>query len=136
MAEAVQQISLYRDVLKAGSLNWRHIIGSQSQDTGLWSTGNGWAALGMTRVLHTLQKWPSSSSMSSQAGQLKSWIKEIFDGAIQSNTDNGLLRNYINDGSWFGEISGTSLISAMIYRMAVNDPGMCSGMTFLKVALF
>lgn len=79
----------------------------------------------MTRVLYTLQRWPASSAaLGSQAGQLKSWIKEIFDGAMQSNTDNGLLRNYINDGSWFGEIFGTSLILAMVYRMAVNDPGM------------
>lgn len=123
MTTAVQQIGLYRDILKAGDLNWRHIIGPQSQDTGLWSTGNGWAVLGMTRVLHTLQKWPASGALGSSAGQLKSWIKEIFDGAMQSNADNGLLSNYINDGSWFGEISGTSLISAMIYRMAVNDPG-------------
>lgn len=126
MATVVKQISLHRDVLKGGgSLNWRHIIGPQSQDTGLWSSGNGWIVLGMTRVLHTLQRWPASSqALGSQARELKSWIKEIFDGAIQSSTDNSLLRNYINDGSWFGEISGTALIAAMVYRMAVNDPNM------------
>lgn len=124
MADTVAQIGLYRDVLKAGDLSWRHIIGPQSQDTGLWSTGNGWAAFGMTRVLYTLQKWSGSSgALGSQAGQLKSWIKEILDGAMQSGTDNGLLRNYLNDGSWFGEISGTALLSAMAYRMAINDPG-------------
>ncbi|KAK9426908.1 hypothetical protein V1505DRAFT_381981 [Lipomyces doorenjongii] len=78
----------------------------------------------MTRVLYTLQKWSGSSgALGSQAGQLKSWIKEILDGAMQSGTDNGLLRNYLNDGSWSGEISGTALLSAMAYRMAVNDPG-------------
>jgi rhamnogalacturonyl hydrolase YesR len=124
MAETVRQIGLYRDVLKGGNLNWQHIIGPQSQDTGLWSTGNGWAAFGMCRVLHTLQKWPASSgSLGSQAGQLKSWIKEILDGAMGSGTDNGMLRNYLNDGSWFGEISGTALLTAIAYRMAVNDPG-------------
>lgn len=123
MATAVTQTRLYRDVLKGGSLNWMHIVGPQSQDTGLWSTGNGWACLGMVRVLHTLQKWPGSTDMTSQAGQLKSWIKEILDGAMQSGTENSLLRNYLNDDSWFGEISGTALLSAMAYRMAVNDPG-------------
>lgn len=47
MAEAVRQCGLYRDILKtSNTLNWRHIIGPQSQDTGLWSTGNGWAAYG------------------------------------------------------------------------------------------
>ena len=123
MAETVNQCGLYRDVLKtSANLNWMHIIGPQSQDTGLWSTGNGWAAYGMVRVLHTLQKWPGSSSMTSQAGQLKSWIKEILDGAMASGLSDGLLRNYLNDSSWFGEISGTALLSAAAYRMAVNDP--------------
>jgi hypothetical protein len=47
MAEAVRQCGLHRDVLKTSQfLNWQHIIGPQSQDTGLWSTGNGWASYG------------------------------------------------------------------------------------------
>ena len=78
----------------------------------------------MVRVLHTLQKWSGSSSMTSQAGQLKGWIKEILDGAMASGKDSGLLRNYLNDGSWFGEVSGTAMLAAVAYRMAVNDPGM------------
>ncbi|PVH74821.1 Six-hairpin glycosidase [Cadophora sp. DSE1049] len=125
MAETVTQCGLQRDVLKSsGVLSWRHIIGPQSQDTGLWATGNGWAAYGMARVLNTLQKWSGSSSMTSQAAQLKNWIKEILDGALASNLQNGLLHNYLDDASWFGEISGTALLSAVAYRMAVNDPGM------------
>ncbi|KAH9209392.1 Six-hairpin glycosidase-like protein, partial [Leptodontidium sp. 2 PMI_412] len=123
MDTTVTQCGLHRAVLKAGDQNWRHIIGPQSQDTGLWSTGNGWAAYGMVRVLHTLQKWSGSSSMTSQASQLKGWIKEILDGAMSSSSDGGLLRNYLNDNSWFGEISGTAILSAVAYRMAVNDPG-------------
>ncbi|KAL7940248.1 Six-hairpin glycosidase-like protein [Trichoderma barbatum] len=125
MAQTVAQCGLQRDVLKTSqSANWRHIIGPQSQDTGLWSTGNGWAAYGMVRVLHTLQKWSGSASMTSQANQLKGWVQEILDGAMASGLDNGLLRNYLNDNSWFGDVSGTALLSAVAYRMAVNDPGM------------
>ncbi|PNP59720.1 hypothetical protein THARTR1_00599 [Trichoderma harzianum] len=124
MQTVFTQIGLQRNVLKAGDLNWRHIIGPQSQDPGLWSTGNGWASYGMTRVLYTMQKWSGSSGMTSQAATLKGWIKEILDGAMRSGTDGGLLRNYLNDNSWFGEISGTALMSAVAYRMAVNDPAM------------
>jgi len=125
MAETVRQCGLQRDVLKINQfMNWQHIIGPESQDTGLWSTGNGWASYGMVRVLYTLQKWSGSSSMTSQASQLKSWIKEILDGAMLSGFDNGLLRNYLNDDSWFGEVSGHALLTAVAYRMAVNDPGM------------
>ncbi|PTB38295.1 hypothetical protein M441DRAFT_146339 [Trichoderma asperellum CBS 433.97] len=124
MSVTVQQCGLQRAVLKGNNLSWQHIIGPQSQDTGLWSTSNGWAGYGMVRVLHTLQKWSGSASMISQATQLKGWIKEILDGAMQSSLDDGLLRNYLNDSSWFGEISGTSVLSAVAYRMAVNDPDM------------
>lgn len=126
MAETVRQCGLQREVLISGNGQcWQHIIGPQSQDTGLWSTGNGWAAYGMTRVLHTLQKWPKSAGMTNEAGQLKGWIKEILDCAMGSDTgDKGLLRNYLDDGSWFGEISGTAVLSAVAYRMAVNDPSM------------
>lgn len=123
MAATVTQCSLHRDVLKtSGASDWRHIIGPNSQDTGLWSTGNGWAAYGMTRVLHTLQKWPSSSSMTSQANNLRNWIQEILDGAMSAGSDGGLLRNYLDDSSWFGEVSGTAMLSAVAYRMAVNSP--------------
>jgi rhamnogalacturonyl hydrolase YesR len=99
MATTVTQCGLQRDILQSGNKNWQHIIGPQAQDTGLWSTGNGWAGYGMVRVLHTLQKWSGSSSMTLQAGQLKGWIKEILDGAMQSATESGLLRNYLNDNS-------------------------------------
>lgn len=125
MQETVRQIGLYRDVLKIDRfLNWRHIIGPQSQDEGLWSTGNGWVGYGMVRVLHTLQKWSGSRDLHDEEGKLKSWIKEILDGCLLSGFDNGLLHNYLNDDGWFGEISGTALLSAVAYRMAVNDPGM------------
>ena len=125
MAETVRQCGLQRAVLKQGNfLNWQHIVGPNSPDSGLWYSGNGWASWGMVRVLHTLQKWPGSSAMTSEANQLKGWIKEILDGAMLSGFENGLLRNYLNDESWFGEISGTALLSAVAYRMAVNDPGM------------
>jgi len=131
MAETVTQCGLYRDVLQTSQfLNWMHIIGPQSQDTGLWSTGNGWACYGMVRVLYTLQNWSGSSGMTSQADQLKGWIQEILDGAMLSALDNGLLLNYLNDASWFGEISGTALLSACAYRMAINDPIMFSSKVY------
>lgn len=124
MATTVAQLGLQRAVLKSSqSNNWQHIIGPQLQDTGLWSTGNGWACYGMIRVLNTLQKWTGSSGMTAEASELQGWIKEILDGTIALGSSNGLLRNYLNDGSWFGEISGTSLLTACASWMAVNDPG-------------
>jgi hypothetical protein len=40
-----------------------------------------------------------------------------------SSRSGGLLLNYLNDASWFGEVSGTAVLTAAAYRMAVNDPG-------------
>ena len=36
--------------------------------------------------------------------------------------DNGLLRNYLNDKTWFGETSGTAILTAQIYRLATLFP--------------
>ena len=108
-----------------------HIIGPQDQDTGLWSTGNGWAAAGMTRVLATFLKSPFAQQLNgtAQADAVKGltgYIKEILDGAMSSPMSFGLLRNYLNDtsgdGQGFPEISGSTLLASVAYRMAVLRP--------------
>ncbi|KAI3615445.1 hypothetical protein WG66_011933 [Moniliophthora roreri] len=125
--EAVEQCKLYREVLLSQYPKlWKHIVGNIHPDAGIWSTGNAWAAAGMTRVLATVLRAPSSLVSSSQkrtwTDELTSMIKEIIDGALISPDDNGLLRNYLDDTTWFGEISGSSLIAAVVYRMAVLQP--------------
>ncbi|KAF9446020.1 hypothetical protein P691DRAFT_795008 [Macrolepiota fuliginosa MF-IS2] len=132
----VEQCGLYRDVLQSLVSDglWEHIIGPNSPDHGLWSTGNAWAAAGMTRVLATVKKAPKSLFTSAKDAQWKgdaidsltTWIKEILDGAIDSPQESGLLRNYLDDvsgdGHGFGEISGSSLLASVAYRMAVLRP--------------
>ncbi|KAF9525235.1 family 88 glycosyl hydrolase [Crepidotus variabilis] len=133
LREAVKQCGLYRDVLQSKSNDqwngaWHHIIGPQNQDLGLWSTGNAWAAAGMTRVLATVMKldWLQSTWKNQAADQLSLYIKQIVDAVVKAPQDGKLLRNYLNDlDQWnggFGEISGSSLMAATIYRMAVLRP--------------
>jgi hypothetical protein len=57
--------------------------------------------------------------------KLKECIRELLDGAIAQGRDpsSGLLRNYIDDETWFVEASGAALIAAVVYRMAVLLPG-------------
>ncbi|KAK5683350.1 hypothetical protein LTS10_004881 [Elasticomyces elasticus] len=126
---AVHQIQLYRDALlipdgaKEGL--WKHIVGpSDMADDGAWSTGNAWAAYGMARVRATISGWgPSREVMGEEIGKLDRWIGEILDGAMRTDDDgSGLLRNYLGQQSWFGETSGTSLLAATAYRMAVLNP--------------
>jgi len=131
LQEAYLQCGLYRQILQSSSGGgvWKHIIGPQSQDTGLWSTGNAWAAAGMARVLATVMKAPAAASASWRStaiADLTQWIKEILDGAMHFSTNGGLLRNYLDDtsgdGHGFGEISGSSLLAAVAYRMVVLRP--------------
>ncbi|KAJ7138865.1 hypothetical protein C8R46DRAFT_866720, partial [Mycena filopes] len=149
---AYRQCGLYREVVLFNSDSnstspvgtsptngsWHHIVGPQSADAGLWSTGNGWAAAGMTRVLATVLKAPVATRApwrASAVSDLTAWIKEIVDGARAQPTESGLLRNYLNDtsgdGHGFGEISGSSLLAAVAYRMVVLAPEVFDAPTYV-----
>lgn len=136
--EAVRQIGLYRDVLSIGSGRtkglWRHVIGSSDDaDEGAWSTGNAWAAYGMARVRATITAWPTSNvTLTKEKNDLDTWIAEIFSGAVVSDDDSsGLLRNYMGDSTWSGETSGTALLAAAAYRMAIMRPEVFAKDTYL-----
>lgn len=122
---AIEQCKLYRDILitKEGRARglWKHIVGSKHEDLGHWSTSCGWAAAGMMRVLATVLKWERSQKWNEEAESLISWIKEILDGAIRTDDEKetNLLRNYLDDNSWWGEVAGTALLGSVVYRMAV-----------------
>ena len=132
LLQSYTQCQLYRQVLQPSSSGvWMHIIGPQNQDTELWSTGNGWAAAGMMRVLATFLKSPFAQQLNgtAQADAVKGltgYIKEILDGPMSSPMSFGLLRNYLNDtsgdGQGFPEISGSTLLASVAYRMAVLRP--------------
>jgi len=133
---AVEQCGLYREILQSNDNSglWSHIAGPPTPDPGLWSTGNAWAAAGMTRVLATVMHLPGTFCKSAKEKKWKEkaiddlteWIREIVDGAINSPMDGYLLRNYLNDtsgdGHGFGEISGSSLLASVAYRMVVLRP--------------
>lgn len=123
--EAYVQSRGYRDALKSDTGAWKHIVGPQSADLGLWSTGNAWAAAGMARVLATTLHAPKTIPSDSEAiNGLTSFVKEIIDAAIAvPKGDNGLIPNYLySDEKWFGEVSGSALLTATAYRMAVLRP--------------
>ena len=81
--EAYNQISLYRHYLRDSHTHnlWRHVLmGSDFQDLGFWSTGNGWAAAGMLRVLGTIQNSQYANAMKGEVKDLRRWVDEIHDG--------------------------------------------------------
>ena len=78
----------------------------------------------MTRVLATLLKWRRSADWTHEAHELATWIREIIDGTRRTDddTETGLIRNYQDDESWWGEVAGTALLASVVYRMAVLVP--------------
>jgi hypothetical protein len=148
---AVQQCGLYRNVLQANTTAswhglWTHIVGPQSQSLGVWATGNGWAALGMVRVLATVKSWNVSDSWQTEQAQLTTWIGEIMTGLanVQSDKNTGLLKNYLVGGAssasdtsiqWFGDGAGTAALVAAALRFAVLVPSTASSMVKLTKPL-
>jgi rhamnogalacturonyl hydrolase YesR len=147
--ESVRQCELYCEVLATEGGCWRHIANlddgeeegeeeGRKKDDGLWSTGNAWAAAGMCRVLATLRKSRLDGETKKEQESLVRMIKSIFDGAIALDTHpSGLLRNRLDDESWFGEAAGSSLLAATVFRMAVLEPGVfesASGGTYVSWA--
>jgi len=96
LQEAFTQISLYRDTLCQSNGLWQHILlGTGAHDPGLWATGNGWAAVGMLRVLATMKRSQYSGDFGNQMSQLQSWVEDILKAAQGYVTSSGLVRNYI-----------------------------------------
>ncbi|CAK1366643.1 hypothetical protein CB0940_09002 [Cercospora beticola] len=123
--EAVVQIGLHRDVLRSDDGLWKHIIGSpDDSDEGYWSSGNAWTSYGMTRLRATISAWShNNATLADDQRKLDSWIKELLDAVISSDDhESGLLRNYLQDKDYDGETSGTSLLAATTYRMAILNP--------------
>lgn len=135
MKTAVNQATKYRQVLRANTTAsweglWVHIVGPQSQTLGIWSTGNGWAALGMVRVLATIKHWSRTSDWSTYPGHLVDYIEEILKGAKATGTaSNGLLKNYLvgdvngqsnsPNGYDFGDATGSAMLATVAYRLAL-----------------
>ncbi|CAE6500540.1 unnamed protein product [Rhizoctonia solani] len=135
--ESYNQIKLYRDVLADDTGMWQHIrLGSfedrgywstgngwaamgMLRDRGYWSTGNGWAAMGMLRVLVTIRASEWSKSMRRHVSDLEDWVREILDAMWPKLTDQGMFYNYADDPSSFQDAASAALIAASTYRLSL-----------------
>ncbi|KAK7014853.1 Six-hairpin glycosidase-like protein [Favolaschia claudopus] len=149
MDEAYNQIKLYRNYLRDSHANnlWQHIVlGTSGQDTGNdfghWSTGNGWAAAGMLRVLATMKNSPFSKSFSSQQRDLGNWVKEIHSAMFAHIDNTNIFTNYadqpISTSGMFYDAASTALIASTVYRAAllINDHSHLPNAEKCRQALF
>ncbi|KAJ7449823.1 Six-hairpin glycosidase-like protein [Mycena latifolia] len=149
ISEAYNQIKLYRNYLrdtKADNL-WKHIVlGNDTSDApndeGHWSTGNGWAAAGMLRVLATMKNSPYSKSFSSQQKDLANWVKEIHSAMFANLDSTNIFTNYadtpINTTGMFYDTASTSLLASTVYRVSLlwNDHSHLPNAEKCRQALF
>ncbi|GAB1518738.1 hypothetical protein RhiTH_001803 [Rhizoctonia solani] len=136
MTEAFHQVQTYRNTLKVDRYTglWRHIQLGENVDVGHWSTGNGWAAAGMMRVLATMANSPLGASYPNEQALLARWISGILTSAWAYQLPNGTLYNYADLSSpasvtpsytaspstAFSDASGTALLAATTYRLATH----------------
>lgn len=129
--EAVKQCRLYHALLSTETGLWKHIVTvgqrapgeREEDDAGRWSTSNGWAAAGMARVLATIYGSGRREQLREEQKILVEMIEGIVRSAVAVDTDSSrLLRNYVDDETWFGEVAGTALLAATAFRMAVLVP--------------
>ncbi|KIJ53229.1 hypothetical protein M422DRAFT_58565 [Sphaerobolus stellatus SS14] len=122
VTEAYNQLKLYRSYLRDASADnlWKHIVmGNDTKDDGHWSTGNGWAAAGMLRVLATIKSSVFANDFKSEQSDLTEWITEILDGMYKNIGPSSLFTNYADNNSTFLDGSSTALIAASTYRFAL-----------------
>lgn len=80
--ESYNQVKLYRETLLDPATGlWRHIELGTWSDGSLWGTGNGWAAMGMMRVLQTIADSDFSVEMLSEQADLELWASELIGAA-------------------------------------------------------
>lgn len=113
--EAINQIEGFRRLL----WNSEHQLFSHIWDDAkkkfvrqaFWGVGNGWAAAGMTRVLAALP-----ADMAEQKNQLAVYIKEVINGCLAYQREDGLFHDVVNDPNTFIETNLAQMLAYSIYR--------------------
>lgn len=76
-----------------------------------WGVGNGWAAAGITRVIRTL---PESRDKDKQ--ELAAHVKDILDGCIAHQRQDGLFHDVLDQPDVFIETNLAQMLAYSIYR--------------------
>lgn len=113
--EAVRQLEGYRDLLfDSGKKLYSHIWDDEKKAfirKDCWGVGNGWAAAGITRVVHTLPE-----SMADEKKALISHLTELLDACLACRRSDGFFHDVVDDASTFVEVNLSQMLSYAIYR--------------------
>lgn len=113
--EAVKQIIGYQKILfNPEKKMYYHIWDEDRQEFArklFWSVGNGWAAAGMTRVIQALP-----DSMKQEKELIAGFVKEVIDGCLKYQREDGLFHDILDDPSTFVETNTAPMLAYSIFR--------------------
>lgn len=113
--EAMKQIKGFRKCLyheKECLLS--HIWDDDLQDYGrevFWGVGNGWTLAGITRVIAML-----GDSYPEHREYLISYVKDLLNGCLKYQREDGLFHDILNDPASFVETNIAQMVAYTIYR--------------------
>ncbi|MDZ7319607.1 MAG: glycoside hydrolase family 88 protein [candidate division KSB1 bacterium] len=114
-AEAVKQILGFRKRLwNPEKRLYYHIWDEDRQEFArklFWGVGNGWAAAGMTRVIRALP-----DSMKQEKALIAGFVKELIDGCLKYQREDGLFHDVLDDPATFVETNAAQMLAYSIFR--------------------
>jgi rhamnogalacturonyl hydrolase YesR len=113
--EAVKQIEGMRDLLWDREKRLFSHIWDEGQKQfarqAFWGVGNGWAAAGMTRVIHALPV-----DMAGERDRLIGYVTEVIDGCLAYQRADGLFHDVVDDPATFVETNLAQMLAYSINR--------------------
>ena len=113
--EALRQIrGIHRRLWQADRRLYAHSWDEDKQSmrrAAHWSSGNGWAAVGLTRVIQVLP-----ASMETEKEMLVIYIRDIIDGCLTYQRPDGLFHNVVDRPGTFVETNLAQKLAYAIYR--------------------
>lgn len=112
--EAVKQIEGFRKRLWNSEKKLYSHIWDESENRfehkDFWGVGNGWAAAGMTRVIKALPR-----DMTDEKNRLAKYVKEVIDGCLAYQREDGLFYNVVDNPQTFVETNLAQMLAYSIY---------------------
>ena len=112
---AMRQVEgLRRRLWNAENKLFSHIWDESTQDFArkdFWGVGNGWAAAGMMRVIRALPE-----TMEEEKQRLVAYVKEVIDGCLVYQREDGLFHDVVDDSHTFVETNLAQILGYTIYR--------------------
>ncbi|MBO4807526.1 MAG: glycoside hydrolase family 88 protein [Lachnospiraceae bacterium] len=77
-----------------------------------WATGNGWALMGLARVIEAALK----AGRDDVADELVAFMTELLDGLLEWGTEDGRFRDILDDETSFVDGTSAVMMAAAVYR--------------------